>query len=175
MENENNEVEVDEIPDLPETDEGEEDTTDYKALALKMQGMAKRFQTKIKKLGETPPAKPSEPKPEGLDYAQKAYLAALGYKDEGEMAKVNEIMRGTGKKLEDVLMSKYFLAEINEMREQKKTQDAIPTNSKRSGTSAKSEVDYWIAKGELPEDTVLARKVVAARRLVDSKGNPFRK
>ena len=173
MIDENNQVAEDEIPEIPEIGEDEEDTTDYKALAQKLQGMSKRFQTKLKKLAENPPAKPVEKKPDGLDYGQKAYLGVLGYKDEAEDNKVQEIMKATGKTLEQVLESKYFKSEIDEMREQKKTAEAIPTN-KRSASSAKNEVDYWIAKGELPDDVALRRKVVAARREKDSKANPFR-
>jgi hypothetical protein len=179
MENDETIVEGDEIPELPETVEGEDDTTDYKALAQKLQGMSKRFQTKLKKLTENPPAKPVvEQKSEGLDYGQKAYLNSLGYKDNDEQSRAEAMMKATGKRLEEVLESKYFKAEIDDMREQKKTQIAsnATSNSKRSGASAKSEVDYWIAKGELPTDNVeLARKVVAARRGNDSKGNPFRR
>ena len=179
MSNENEEVGVEEVEDIVEEkdDEGN-DTTDYKALALKMQGMAKRFQTKIKKLAETPPAKPTvETKSEGLDYGQKAYLVALGYKDPAEQRKIEEAMKSTGKRIEDVLENPYLKSDIENMREINKSQVAsdATSKSKRTGTSSKSEVDYWVAKGELPEDVVLARQVVAARRFKDSKGNPFRK
>ena len=44
-----NNEEVDEVEELPEVQEGEEDTTDWKALALKNQGIAKRLKTKLDK------------------------------------------------------------------------------------------------------------------------------
>ena len=178
MENDEQIVEGEEIPELPETVEGEEDTTDYKALAQKLQGMSKRFQTKLKKLAENPPAKPVvEQKSEGLDYGQKAYLVALGYKDPAEHKKIEEAMKSTGKKIEDVLENPYLKSDIETMREVNKSQIAsnATSSSKRAGSSAKSDVDYWIAKGGLPEDTILRRKVVAARRERDTKINPFRK
>jgi hypothetical protein len=183
MENENENVEVDEIEDLPEVQEGEEDTTDYKAEALKYQGIAKRYKTKLEKMAEKPEVKPDapekepKPNPEGLDYGQKAYLAANDIKAPKEVELVEAIMSDTGKSLEQVLESKYFQAEITEMREKAKTEVAsnATAKSKRTSNSARDDVDYWIAKGELPEDVELARKVIAARRSKDEKGNPFRK
>ena len=164
------------IPETPEVLEGEEDTADYKELFNKAQGMAKRFQTKLNKLANKPP-EPTPTKSEGLDYGQKAYLVALGYKDPAEHKKIEEAMKSTGKKIEDVLENPYLKSDIETMREVNKSQIAsdATSKSKRTGSSSKSEIDYWMAKGELPEDVNLARKVVAARRFSDSKGNPFRR
>jgi hypothetical protein len=84
-------------------------------------------------------------------------------------------MKDTGKTLDEVLESKYFKAEIKEMRELEKTNSAMDTKSKRGSQSASNSVDYWIAKGELPEDRELRSKVIAERRKQDSKGNPFKR
>ena len=89
------------------------------------------------------------------------------------MKLVKEIMSNTGKSLDQVLESKYFTAELNEMREMKKSQDAIPSNSKRSSQSGKDTVEYWLAKGELPEDRELRSKVVKAKWKSSSTVNPF--
>lgn len=59
------------------------------------------------------------------------------------------------------------------MREMRKFQDAIPSNSKRSSQSGKDTVDYWLAKGELPEDRELRSKVVKAKWKSSSSVNPF--
>jgi len=178
MENENIE-EVEEIEELPEVEEGQEDSTDYKAAFEKAQGMAKRFQTKLKKLAETPApkaeVKPPVEKSDELDYGQKAYLVANDIKSADEIKLVQTVMKDTGKTLEQVLESKYFQAELKEKRDLKATDEATPTNSKRSNQGVKDSVDYWIAKGELPEDRELKMKVIAARRAKDGGGNPFRK
>jgi hypothetical protein len=179
MANENEDVGVEEIDELPEVEEGQDDTTDYKAEAQKYQGIAKRYQTKLKKMSERPAEKQEEqtpepkPKSDELDYGQKAFLVANDIKAQDEIKLVQAVMKDTGKSLEQVLESKYFQAEIKEMREKKQTDDATPSKSNRSNNSAKNDVDYWIAKGELPDDVELRRKVVNARIDRDSKKNPF--
>jgi len=171
-------VEVDEIPELPKVEDGQDDTTDYKAEALKYQGIAKRYKTKFEKSKEVKPeVKPEiESKPTGeFDYAQKAYLAANGFKDADELKVAQDIIKATGKSLDEVIESKYFLAEINELREQKKTKDAIPSKTNRSGNSSKDNVDYWINKGELPpkDQWELRTKVVNERIKRENGKNIF--
>jgi hypothetical protein len=110
MIDENNQEEV--VDDLPEPKEGEEDTTDYKAVALKMQGMAKRFQTKLKKLAETPPAKPEakvEPKEvEILDRVDRAVLSVKGITEPEEIELVARRKKETGRGLEELLATTWF-------------------------------------------------------------------
>lgn len=176
---------VEEIEEIVETKDGDgNDTTDWKALALKNQGIAKRYQTKLQKQKEVKPeVKPTEiketmptKKSDELDYGQKAFLAANDIKVSDEVTLVKNIMKDTGKNLEQVLESKYFQAELKEMRELRNTEDAMPSKSKRSNNSAKDSADYWVAKGELPpaDQIDLRRKVIAERRKKDTSGNPFK-
>ena len=149
-----------------------EETTDWQARARELEGRLKRAEKKLSRYdNDTPSKAPS--KTGDFDYAQKAYLVANGVKGNDEMKLVKEIMSNTGKSLDSVLESKYFTAELNEMREMRKSQDAIPSNSKRSSQSGKDTVDYWLAKGELPEDRELRSKVVKAKWKSSSSVNPF--
>ena len=157
----NEEVESDEV----ESTEQEVEQTDWKAEALKYKAILDRNKNK----------KPTEHKvnkSNDLDYGQKAFLVANGVKEADEMKLVKGVMQETGKTLEDVLSSKYFQAELKEMRELKASSNAIP-NGKRSGTASQDSVDYWLAKGELPpaHEVELRRKVVNARiKKNDAKG-----
>ena len=175
METNNDAEVVPEIADLPTVEDGQEDTTDWKAKALeaqetakKLQGMAKRFKTKVDKLAQPKPAanEPNTPatQTKGFDYAQKAYLKASGIQAD-EFDFVKEVMDGTGKSdIDAVLGSKYFQAELKERREVNTTAEATPTGTKRAGNQTRNDVDYWLAKGETPKDNPeLARKVVNAR------------
>lgn len=169
--NKENELEVEEVEDIVETkdDEGN-DLTDWKAFALKNQGIAKRFKTKLEKAKElikTNAEKPKEPEKkekEGFDYAEKAYLKASGIQTD-EYPFVQEVLKSTGKSLDDVLESKYFQNELKERREEADTKKAIPEGTKRSSGAPIDSVDYWLAKGELPpkEQSELRRKVVNAK------------
>ena len=110
MEDINDQGVDDQVPELPAVEEGKEDTTDWKAMALKMQGMAKRFKTKIDKMAAT--AKP-EPKPadkpaaaqgsQGLDYAKLAYLESKGVTDAEDQTYLESIVKESGMELKDVL------------------------------------------------------------------------
>lgn len=173
-------LELEEPEDAPDIKEGEKDETDYKALAIKNAGIAKRNKTKLDKL-KLKNAKDAgrkegeqDEKNKGFDYGQKAFLKSNGIeKDEYELVK--EVMSATGKDLEDVLESKHFQGMLKEQRDVKATKDATPAGSKRSTTSTRDTVEYWIAKGEMPpaSEVELRRKVVNAKIKKDRDRNTF--
>ena len=161
------------IEELPEVVEGEEDNTDWKALALKNQGIAKRLKTKLEKKEEIkdveePKAKlkkkKSVSKEKGFDYAQKAFMKVNDVTSK-EYPLVQDIMDATGKDLDEVLESKYFRAEQKELREAEASADAIPDGTKRSAQTSRDKVDYWLAKGEMPpaDQVQLRRDYVNAK------------
>lgn len=166
--------EVDEIVDLPEVPEGEEDSTDWRAEALKRQGMLKRYETKLKKLKEEyakksePEAKPQDKKE--FDLAEKSYLLANGIK-KNEFQLVFDEVKATGKAIDDILESKYF----QEKREFAASKEAIPSGTKRSSGAAKDEVDYWLQKGQFPpaDQIELRRKVANALAKQSERKNKF--
>ena len=84
-------------------------------------------------------------------------------------------MKDTGKDIESTLDSKYFQAELKEMRELKATEAATPSGTKRAGQSATDQVDYWLAKGELPpaSERDLRQKVVNARMKKEGSSGVF--
>jgi len=170
-------LELEEPEDAPEIKEGEEDKTDYKALAIKNAGIAKRNKTKLDKLklanakkeGKEEGKKEAE-KNKGFDYGQKAFLKASGIAPD-EYDLVQEVMASTGKDIEAVLDSKYFQAELKERRDTKATKDATPDGSKRSTNTSRDTVEYWVDKKDdkgnlmLPpaDQRELRTKVVNAR------------
>lgn len=121
------------------------------------------------------PTKKSSKKSDEFGYDKKAFLFANGIKESTEIELVKDIVANTGKSLEEVLESKYFKAELTEMREAKASADALPKGTKRTGQSAQDTVEYWIAKGELPpaSDRELRRKVVNAKMEKKKSNNRF--
>lgn len=170
----NDDTELDLDLDLSEEEEKKEEkpteTPEAKIARLERQLAQAR-----KKIGEPKVTEPSKQNKDELDYGQKAYLRAEGIKTSEEEALVLNVMRQTGKKLEEVLDSKYFQAELNEIRERKASENAIPNGSKRSGQTARDDVAYWLAKGELPprEEVELRRKVVNAKLAREKEVNVF--
>jgi hypothetical protein len=183
MEDTNDQVDIPEVPDLPEVEEGAEDTTDWKALAQERQGqlkeargIAKRYQTKYQKALEPKPesSKPAPQDKKGFDYAEKAYLKSSGI-EAADFDLVKEVMDSTSKDIDSVLASKFFQAELKERKDLRMTEAATPSGSKRAGNTTRDQVDYWIAKGELPpvDQVDLRRAVVNARMKAETNKSTF--
>lgn len=185
METNENKVVDDDIEEIEEPeelrDENDEDITDWKALASKHYGIAKRFQTKLKKIKDV--EKEAKAKTEEVeqpqnkkdfDYSEKAYLKSMGI-EKDEYPFVLKEIQNTGKSLDELLDSKYFQSELKEKREEKASQDAVPLGTKRSSGSARDSVEYWIAKGELPpaDQPELRRKVVNAKIKAEETKSKF--
>ncbi len=111
-----------------------------------------------------------------LGYGEKGFLVANGIKGSDEFQLVQDIMKESGKSLDDVLESKYFKAELKSMREEKATYEATPkSGSARGGQSARNSVEFWINKGELPpaDQVELRRSVVREKTRLASTHNKF--
>lgn len=162
------EVEIDSTDSNQDEDSSNEDSTDWKAEALKYKAILDRNKNKK-------PETKKAPASNDLDYGAKAFLAVQGIRGADEIKLVKEFMSNTGKDLDSVVESKHFKAELEEMRELKKTADATPSGNKRTGQSARDSVDYWIAKGELPpvSEAELRRKVVNARMKKETSKSVF--
>lgn len=184
MENENEDVDFQN--NEPDLDEGAEDKPEDKPESkptetpeAKLARLKRQTKQLEKKLGVSEEEKP-EPKSnksEDFDYAQKAYLVANGIKGKKEQELAQEFIRNTGKDLDEVVESKFFQAELKDLREADASANAVPKGSKRSATSTKDSVDYWLAKDELPENTPenqeLRRQVVNARYKRETSDNKF--
>ena len=170
MENDQEEV-------VLEADNDVEETTDWKAKHDELAGRLKRAETKLKKSEieskvEEKVQKTLESK--GLDKVDRLFLRQEGIKSAEEIALAEEWVKDTGRGVESILESKAFKAELKELRDSLATKEATPSSTKRSGQSPRDEVDYWIAKGELPKDNrELALKVVNAQLQREKSKNTF--
>lgn len=156
-------------PTEPEAPKDDEKEIDWKAKAQELQGRLKRAETKLSKpTKEETPSKPSTSG--GLDYGQKAYLIANGIKSAEETKFVEQQLKESGKTLEQLLENKYFKADLEEMREIAKTQEANPTG-RRTGTTAIDSVEYWMGKPieDVPKE-MRARVVNAKIKQSENKG-----
>jgi hypothetical protein len=161
---------VEEVKDFTEEELADE-TVDWKAKAQESLGIAKRrttqlgkaksyiseLETKIPKAPE-PQDKIDKSQPKEFDYGQKAFLIANGIKTE-EFDFVKSVIAATGKSLDDVIVSKYFQAELKEKRDAEAVKNATPSDTKRTAPSINSTVDYWLEKGEYPPNTPENRKL----------------
>jgi len=143
--------------------------------------LKRQLEREERKLGKAPektePKSEKATKPSELGYAEKAYLVANGVKGAEETKLVEEFMANTGKTLDEIVESKFFQAELKDLRDSKASSEAVPKGSKRATASSKDSVDYWLAKGELPENTPdnqeLRRQVVNARYNRETASSKF--
>jgi hypothetical protein len=162
----NDNQEVDETLELPEVNEGDEDTTDWKELALKQQGINKRLKTKLDKIKEPKlPEKPEAKNSSELGYGELAYLAAKNIEFDEQIEFIESVMKKTGDTLKVVLKDDFVLNKLKTLEDAKKVKEATPSNSKRSNSTPRDEVDYWLARGEMPpaDKPELRRKYVNAK------------
>lgn len=178
MENENEQkaVEVaEEVADIVETkDESGTDTTDWKAEALKAQGIAKRLKTKADKLkleskvdAKVEKKLEAVKKTDELDYAQLAFhnskSNSLKIESEEEMDFLKSQMEETGKPLQSLLNSKFFQTEYAAFKQAKIVDGSVPNATGRSNQGAVSKsVEFWLAKGvdEFPPDTYENKQLI---------------
>jgi hypothetical protein len=175
LEDNNDDERDDQVDGAPAKDEGDAKGEKPKRTPeeqLKyLEGRTQRLRTK---LGLTAPKAPKAEKTEGLDRVDRAVLRAEKITSAKEVELVEEWKKETGKDVEKILESKHFQAELKDLRDLAAAKDAAPEGSKRSGQSPRDEVDYWIAKGELPKDNPeLARKVVNAKMQQIKSKNQF--
>lgn len=167
MENEINDVDINNEEVLEEgqtEDQTPEEKPERKEFTPEQQlAIHKREAKKLEKqLGiDKSEPKSKSTKSDSEDYGQLAYLKANGVENDAEIDFIRATMADTGKSLRDVMNNKFVQAELKEMREATASQNAIPKGTKRTSTTDVNNVDYWIAKGEMPPDTVDNRELRA--------------
>ena len=177
-------VEVEETLDLPVVEEGEDDTTDWKAEAEKLQhkAISQRERTKTlkkeladarKAVGVVAGSKEtlSQPKTGELDETQLDYLDLKGITDSEDIAVIQKVIQKTGQTLREVLKDDYVIAKLAYLKAEKDVKSAIPSSTRRGG-DVSGDISSAIVKfeetGILPKDFELASKVTDA---VTAKGN----
>ena len=120
-----------------------------------------------------PPESKATPKTDDIDFAQLAFhntkSDALKIESDEDIDFLRTTLKETGKTQKELLGAKWFQAELKERSEARATKEATPSGTRRSGeTSAKTQVDYWLKRGELPpntpENAKLRQEVVAMKR-----------
>ena len=189
-----NDIQDEENLDLPkEVDEGEEDTTDWKAEAQKLQQKAIKQREKTKELKTAIKAKdeeiasltPKEDKNENKisnepDYAKLAFLKSEGVTHPDDQKLIQDEANRLKLPLTDILQMGHIKSQLETAKDQRNAQEGMPKGrGKGGGGKGQQDVDYWLdrkkADGtfETPDDPELAAKVIDARIHKEEQGNKF--
>jgi hypothetical protein len=161
------------VPEIEETkDDQGTDTTDWTAIAVAQNEAAKRFEgtskrnysdlqranTELTALKSGRGEKKEDPEPSKTDnnefgYAQRAYWKAEGVSEEDFEFLENEA-RTTGKELYDLLKYNYVKEELKNRKDARNVETNTPSG-KRSTAPARDTKDFWLAKIEKGDATVL--------------------
>lgn len=191
MDNENEVQDVEETLDLPEVEEGKEDTTDWKAEAelLRTKAIKQREATKSykAKLAEKDAAiaalagtkKADTSKTGELDETTLDYLDLKGISEAEDLQVIENVVKKTGVSVREALKDEYVQAKLTANKVARETRGAMPGSSKRSGGNTDS-VEVAVAKykasgfKELPKDFALRSAVVnAVEKETDSNQPPW--
>lgn len=191
--NEAGAVEAEENLDLPEPEEGQEDSTDWKAEAQKLRekAIAQRERTKALKtqLAEAKAKVDSLPAPtqtqkpsstNGLDETALDYLDVKGVTESEDIRVIEDVVKKTGMTVRQAFKDEYVTAKINANKAAREVKDATPSSTRRTGGNQGSDLSTLVAKYEqsgfdaksLPDDFATRAKVINAVAAKQSTNKP---
>ena len=151
-----------------------------KTLEEKEEQIANLSKTKRELKKEVKEAKKSDEittkKSDELGYGHLAFLEAKGIK-ESEIEFVEGELEKSGDDLKALIGNEYFQAKLKTHRDVAAVKDATPSNTRAGGESPSTKAEFWINKGEMPEDkpenAQLRREVVNKKMAISKNANQF--
>lgn len=108
------------------------------------------------------------------DYAKLAYLKSEKVEHPDDQKIVMEEAARLRLPLTDVLQMEHIKTRLQSNADTRNAQNGMPSGGKRTGAVTQQDVEYWVAKGEVPlHDQALAEKVVEAKMSRESQKNKF--
>ena len=130
-----------------------------------------KAETEAKKGIETPSHdinKSNEP-----DYARLAFLEQRGLSHPDDQKLVQDEAVRLKLPLTDILNMGHIKSQLETNKDQRESQAGMPKGRGNATGRTQQDVDYWLQKGETPDDLELAEKVIDARIKKEQSGNKF--
>lgn len=171
------ELHLDEIVETK--DEQGNDTTDWKAIALQNQGIAKRLKTKIAKMAEKPQEAPKEVRSDD-SLLSKAFLRSAGITKREEVELALSTAKKWGVDIDQLVDDEDFQAKLEKLRtSQANVAASANVQGDKTGTPVKETADYWVAKGtpptpvDIPNRETRTKIIREMMKLADTGGKKF--
>jgi hypothetical protein len=185
MENENIENLDSQNEENPEGENGIEDVAALKEKLNELSeknknlfGRAKKSEGELKALREQ--IKSQEKPSENLDsqsnepdYAKLAFLETKGIAHPDDQKLVQDEALRLKLPLTDILGMEHIKSKLQIAKDQREAQAGMPKGRGSASGKTQNDVDYWLAKGETPDDQELGQKVIEARIQKEKQGNKF--
>lgn len=116
---------------------------------------------------QKPEAKPEptapQPQSNEPDYAKLAFLETKGIAHPDDQKIVQDEASRLKLPLTDVLQMEHIKSRLAAAKDQREAMAGMPKGRGNTTGKTQNDVDYWIAKGETPDDLELGNKVIEAR------------
>ena len=167
----------------PETEPTEVTIDDYhkvKEIAKNQKVRAEKAEKELKALKaqaskplekETPKNEPQSDEP---DYSKLAFLEGRKVSHPDDQKVVLDEASRLKLPLTDILGMEHVKSKLKDMADQREASSGMPGKGKgKAGGTGRTDVDYWLAKGQAPDDPDLADKYFEARLKQEGANRKF--
>jgi len=139
---------------------------------------AKKSETEVKELREqlkklTPDKELEKSQSSEPDYARLAYLETKGINHPDDQKWVQDEAARLKLPLTDILNMAHAKVQLETAKTQREALAGMPKGRGNASGKTQQDVDYWLAKGETPDDLEMAEKVIDARLKKEKMKNTF--
>jgi len=107
------------------------------------------------------------------DYAKLAFLKGESVTHPDDQKLVMDEANRLKLPLTDILGMAHIKSQLQTNKDQREAQEGMPKGRGSGSGKTQGDIDYWLAKGETPDDQELAAKVIEARIQKETTGNKF--
>ena len=173
-----NETPENEEEQQPNAENGSEELDKAKEVAENQKIRAEKAEKELKDLkAEKPKEETETPKKEATkenepDYAKLAWLNSNKVTHPDDQKVIMEESERLKLPLTDILQMEHIKSKLKDSSDQREADDGAPKGKGKSGKASR-DVDYYLAKGTLPDDLELANKVIEANLKKEETSNKF--
>jgi hypothetical protein len=115
------------------------------------------------------------PKPQSNepDYAKIAFLETKGFNHPDDQKWIQDEANRLKLPLTDILQMEHAKSKLQIAKDQRESQAGMPKGRGSASGKTQNDIDYWLAKGETPDDQELGQKVIEARIQKEKQGSKF--
>lgn len=178
MENENDQL-IEETDDAEQNAVAEEEEVNWETRAKELEVKAIKQREKTKELKaelekyKLKVEKITDKKANDLDYGKITFLEHRGIKNPDDQKMVQAEADRLKMPLNQIVEMEYMQERLRTSQDQREAMAGMPHGRGSASGMTKADVDYWLAKGETPDDQELAEKVIEARIKKHAQSNKF--
>lgn len=119
---------------------------------------------------------PEKPQSDEVDYKEltlKSFLKGEGVAHPDDQKIVRDEAKRLSLPIDEVIGMEHIKTKLEAAKEARTAQSGMVKGKGRGSGTTQNDVDYWVAKGELPPDQELAEKVVDAKIKKEQSGKMF--